>query len=148
MILKEIKSLFTRDLERLRQEILLYKSEEIIWANTATVPNSAGNLCLHIIGNLNHFLGHALGNTGYTRNRPLEFSQKHIPRNEIAAQLNQTSETVQKVLDNLYAGDLEKTFPIIVFEKEESIGFMLMHLTTHLSYHLGQVNYHRRLLDV
>jgi hypothetical protein len=40
------------------------------------ISNSAGNLCLHLIGNLNHFIGATLGNTGYVRNREQEFSSK------------------------------------------------------------------------
>ncbi len=54
---------------------------------------------------------------------------------------------VNTSLDKLTADDLENNYPVIVFEKEMSTEFFLVHLSAHLSYHLRQINYHRRLLD-
>lgn len=42
---------------------------------------------------------------------------------------------------------LQQEYPILVFESKTSTEFFLIHLSTHLAYHLGQINYHRRLLD-
>lgn len=81
------------------------------------------------------------------RNRPLEFSLKDIPKSELISKIEKTIEVVNNSLDILTEKDLEKIYPQIVFEKEMTTGFFLIHLSTHLAYHLGQINYHRRLLD-
>jgi uncharacterized damage-inducible protein DinB len=148
MLLSELQSLFQRDLNRLKQEIEQYKDEQVIWRIDKDIKNSAGNLTLHLIGNLNHFIGVQLGNTGYVRNRDLEFSLKNVPRSELVTKIDETANMIEKVLGNLPEGLLQEEFPVIVFDKKTSTQFMLVHLVTHLNYHLGQINYHRRLLDL
>lgn len=138
--------IFDRDLNKLITEINLYKDEERLWIIKDGIGNSAGNLCLHLIGNLNHFIGAILGNTGYVREREKEFSLKNIPRKELIQSIENTITVVKESLSKLSATDFEKLFPLEVFGKPLTTGFMLLHLTTHLAYHLGQINYHRRLL--
>ncbi|MET3022519.1 DinB family protein, partial [Flavobacterium hydatis] len=104
-------------------------------------------LCLHLIGNLNTYIGAALGDSGYIRHRELEFSLKNIPRAELITKIEATIVVVDTALSNLSEKDLEQEFPVFVFEGKNSTDFILTHLTTHLAYHLGQINYHRRLLD-
>jgi uncharacterized damage-inducible protein DinB len=147
MLIETLKSLFDRDLNKLKVEIESYQNESQIWAIDKQVSNSAGNLCLHLIGNINHFIGNQIGKTDYVRDRPLEFSLKNIPQAELIAKINDTMLVVDKTLDTVKHEDLEKIYPLIVFEKEMTTGFFLVHLSTHLAYHLGQINYHRRLLD-
>ena len=60
-----ISQLLQRDLEKLKTEISSFKDEKKIWEISGEVKNSAGNLCLHLCGNLQHFIGAALGNSGY-----------------------------------------------------------------------------------
>jgi uncharacterized damage-inducible protein DinB len=139
--------LFNRDLKRLLNEIELYKNESDIWVIKGHINNSAGNLCLHLVGNLNIYIGKALGNTGYIRYRELEFSSKNIPKKELIKKVEDTIQAINQSLDNLNAELLETEFPILVFEEKTSTQFLLVHLTTHLSYHLGQINYHRRLIE-
>lgn len=148
MYTKTIVKIFTRDLNKLKLEIEAYKEEKNLWILEVGIGNSAGNLCLHIVGNLNHFIGAELGNTGYLRQRNLEFSLKDVPIIELIKQINDTIVTVEKALKKLTPGDLQKKYPRRVFEEEMTTEFFLTHLTTHLAYHLGQINYHRRLLDV
>ena len=138
---------FTRDLNKLRTEIEAYQNESKIWYIEKSIANSAGNLCLHLVGNLNHFIGAELGKTNYKRNRDLEFSLKDIPRVELVRMINETIIVVVKALEQLKEDDLQREYPLLVFEEKTSIEFLLMHLSTHLAYHLGQINYHRRLLD-
>ena len=76
---ESLKSLYNRDLNKLKFEIESYKDERSIWAVDKTISNSAGNLCLHLVGNLNAYIGAELGKTSYVRNRDLEFSLKDIP---------------------------------------------------------------------
>jgi len=139
--------LFQRDLEKLKTEISSYKDERKIWEVSGEIKNSAGNLCLHICGNLQHFIGAVLGNSGYARDRDSEFSRKNVPVEEMQKDIDETIVIIKKTLMELDESKLEEPYPINVFGKEMTTGFFLAHLTTHLNYHLGQINYHRRLLD-
>jgi uncharacterized damage-inducible protein DinB len=147
MELQILQELFTRDLRKLHDEIGAYSSEEKIWCVEKGIPNSAGNLCLHLIGNLNTYIGKELGHTNYVRNRPLEFSQKHIPKRILLNQINETLQIVNETLEKIDERTLPEEYPILVFDKTKSIRHTLIHLATHLTWHLGQINYHRRLLD-
>ena len=145
MLIETLKSLFNRDLNQLKIEIESYQDESQLWVIDKNISNSGGNLCLHLIGNINTYIGAEIGKTGYIRNRPLEFSLKDIPKSELINKIEQTILVVNKALDSLTEADLETIYPQIVFEKEMTTGFFLVHLSTHLAYHLGQINYHRRL---
>lgn len=146
MLIETLKILFNRDLNKLKFEIESYEYENQMWAVNNDISNSGGNLCLHLIGNLNTYIGAEIGKTGYIRNRPLEFSSKDIPRSEIIKKIEDTIIVVNNALEILNEKDLNAIYPQIVFEKEMTTGFFLVHLSTHLAYHLGQINYHRRLI--
>ena len=148
MLIQSLKTLFRRDLNRLEQELELYRNEEIIWHTERGITNSAGNLCLHLVGNLNTYIGAELGKTGYIRHRELEFSLKNIPRTELLQKVAETILVVENALDTLTVEQLDEEYPMLVFDEKTTTGYLLVHLTTHLSYHLGQINYHRRLLDL
>ncbi|MCE3075201.1 DinB family protein [Chryseobacterium gwangjuense] len=148
MITKSLQSLYTRDLNKLKQEIESYQNEDSIWKTDKNILNSAGNLCLHLIGNLNHFVGAQLGNSGYIRNRDLEFSLKDVPRAKLIEKVEGTLAMVTSTLDKLSAEDMEKEYPLEALGYKMTTEYFLIHLFGHLSYHLGQINYHRRLLDV
>ncbi|WP_315052994.1 DinB family protein [Chryseobacterium indoltheticum] len=145
---ESIKSLFTRDLNQLKKEIESYQNEEAIWKIDKDILNSAGNLSLHLVGNINHFIGAILGNSGYVRNRELEFSLKNIPKAELILQIEKTIEVVHSSLDQLSEEDMNKEYPIEALGYPMTTEYFLIHLFGHLNYHLGQINYHRRLLGV
>ena len=147
MVIDTLKKLFQRDLEKLKQEIVSYRDESNLWKIENDIANSAGNLCLHLVGNLNAYIGAVIGNTGYIRQRDLEFSQKNIPKDQLVKMIEDTIIVVANGLDELKEEDLEKEYPLLVFKEKTSTGYFLIHLAVHLGYHLGQVNYHRRLLD-
>ena len=147
MLIQILQQVFKRDLQKLKLEIEQYQNENALWLIEESITNSAGNLCLHLIGNLNHFIGNVIGNTGYVRQRDLEFSQRYIPKKELLAMIDATLLMVDDVLKNMPIESLEKEYPRQVFETKTTTQYFLIHLTTHLSYHLGQINYHRRLLD-
>jgi hypothetical protein len=138
--------LFERDLKKLESEISLYSDEPSLWRLSGAITNPAGNLCLHLCGNLQHYVGALLGNSGYIRNRPLEFSLNDIPKTKLLAEIKTTRDVVIHTLKNLKDEDLSLTYP------EETLGypmtthFFLTHLFGHLGYHLGQINYHRRII--
>ena len=147
MLKDTLIKLFKRDLNKLIEEIDLYKDDTNLWEIDGLVTNSAGNLCLHLIGNLNHFIGAILGDTGYIRQRELEFSLKDVPKSELITQIKKTIEVVENTLNTLTVADLIKDYKVQVFKEAMTTEYFLIHLTMHLAYHLGQINYHRRLLD-
>jgi len=146
MLFQTLPEFYERDLLKLKEEINLYKKESDLWVVKNEINNSAGNLCLHLIGNLNHFIGATLGNTGYSRTREIEFSSKHIPIEKMNTDIEELVVIIKNTLCSLSAIDYERDFPLLKHEKVVSTEHMLLHLLTHLSYHLGQINYHRRLM--
>ncbi len=146
-MLDDLTELFTRDLTKLKDEINAYSDESKLWMTTKEINNSAGNLCLHLVGNLKHFLGTTLGNTGFVRDRDAEFTQKDVPRAELVKGIDEAIAAVKTTLASLDEQDLAKPYPIDIFKNAGSMAFYLLHFSTHLNYHLGQINYHRRLLS-
>jgi len=146
-MIETLDKLFQRDLEKLKTEITSCKEEKKLWEVTGGIKNSAGNLCLHICGNLQHFIGATLGNSGYIRKRDEEFTRKNVPVKELIKEIELTSMVVEKTFNNLKEEQLNEKFPINVFGYEMTTEYFLTHLATHLNYHLGQINYHRRSLD-
>ena len=141
-----LTQLFARDFETLESEIFEYSTEENLWIKEPGINNSAGNLGLHLAGNLAHFLGAVLNNSGYIRDREFEFNGK-VDRDELINRIRDSRKTVRETLDNLTPEDFSKTYPLQPFGFEMSTEYFLIHLYSHFSYHLGQINYHRRLLD-
>ena len=148
MLNKTLIEIYTRDLNKLKEELNAYTDEAKIWQIQDGISNSAGNLALHLIGNLNHFIGATLGNTGYIREREKEFSLKNIPRVELTNSIDDVILVIGNVLGKLTDSDMEKPFPIPVpvFKDDSSTRFLLVNMAVHLDYHLGQINYHRRLI--
>ncbi|WP_339753215.1 DinB family protein [uncultured Winogradskyella sp.] len=147
MLTETLIKLFKRDLGKLKVEVDSYRNEANLWIVNNDISNSAGNLCLHLVGNLNYFIGAILGDSGYIRQRDLEFSLKDISKSELITQINNTIEVVESTLSSISKEDLQKEYKRLVFEDTMTTEYFLVHLTTHLAYHLGQINYHRRLLD-
>lgn len=139
--------IYSRDILKLKDEINSYKDKKTLWVTAAGINNSAGNLCLHLVGNLNHFIGAVLGKNGYQRERELEFSLKDIPFAELTDMIGRTREVVVNTLSALSEKDIELDFPEIKHDKVLRTDFMLLHLLAHFNYHFGQINYHRRLLE-
>ncbi len=147
MLSDTLISLFDRDLNRVIDELNLYQSESNLWKVEGNISNSAGNLALHLIGNLKTYIGKEIGDFSYVRNRDLEFSDKNVLRKTIIAELNDTISITNDSLKNLSDADLQKEYPLLVLGEKTSTQYFLIHLATHLNYHLGQINYHRRLTD-
>ena len=146
-MINSLTELFIRDLTKLKDEINAYADESKLWMTAKEINNSAGTLCLHLVGNLKHFLGATLGNTGFVRDRDAEFTQKNVPRAELVKGIDEAIAAVKTTLDLLDEQDLAKPYPIDFYKKQGSTAFYLLHFSSHLNYHLGQINYHRRLLS-
>ena len=139
--------LYKKDIIKLKEEISLYKNESDLWLLKGDVKNSPGTLALHITGNLKHFIGAQLGETGFVRERDKEFSDRNVSKENLLKGLNEALEIVKNTLPKLSDEDLQKDFPIPFLEKVRPTIEILFILYGHLNYHLGQVNYHRRLLE-
>lgn len=146
MLNQSLISLFERDIDHLNTELNAYKNKEIIWQKAPGILNSAGNLSLHLAGNLHHFIGAVLGKSDYVRDREFEFGGT-VPFEELPKRNTAAKTVVIDTLQNLAEEELSKNYPIPVFGEEMTTEFFLSHLYGHFNYHLGQINYHRRLLD-
>ena len=146
-MISSLAKLFERDLDKLIKEVTAFKDESNMWLITQDIRNSAGNLAIHLCGNLQHFIGGVLGHTGYVRNRDFEFHGKDVPRDAMLEEIHDTKKTVLEVLNKMDESTLHEAYPLQVFGFEMTTEFFLIHLQGHLNYHLGQINYHRRLLD-
>lgn len=142
-----LKALFERDLNKLKEELMAYQDESQMWLVDGAITNSAGNLFLHLCGNLKHFIGTVLGNSDYIRERDREFNDKNISRKDIVTNIDETLAVVLKTLDGLDDAALNEIYEVRVFnDKPITTHIFLLHLLGHLTYHMGQINYHRRLL--
>ena len=146
--MNSFKQLYLNFLNSLKDEISLYKDPGKIWLLSGSISNTPGNLCLHICGNLNHFFGAVIGNTGYIRERDQEFSKRNLSREELFGAIEETKIMIGKIFDDLTQDDINKIYPINKFGENVTYGFIFSRLVSHLSYHLGQINYHRRLTDL
>ncbi|MBX0331835.1 DUF1572 domain-containing protein [Pontibacter sp. HSC-14F20] len=143
----ELRHLFDRELERLSNEILAFEEEENLWKTKGQISNSAGNLCLHLVGNLNTYIGAILGQSGYVRNRDAEFNLRNIARKELLEKIAEVKRIVSHTFGRLTENELQETYPQQVLGYEMTVSFFMIHLYGHLNYHLGQINYLRRMLE-
>ena len=147
MLLENLELLFARDLEKLKTEISSYKDENNLWQIRAGILNSGGNLALHLVGNLKHFVGLVLGEFSYSRERDKEFSNKNIPVADIIRSIDETITVVTATLSKLTHDDIARIYPQKPLGTEMTTANFLLHLYAHLNYHLGQINYHRRIVE-
>jgi len=141
-----IRKLINRELNSLLTEIDQYPDEADLWQTADGIRNPAGTLILHICGNLQHYIGACLGQSGYVRDRDNEFCARDVSRNDLKEETEKTLHSVNNTLKGLNDGILDNPFPEKVGGKQFSTGLFLMHLCSHLAYHIGQINYHRRMI--
>ncbi|HEY2582805.1 MAG TPA: DUF1572 family protein [Mucilaginibacter sp.] len=141
-----LAELYERDLLKLKDEIEKFKDEANIWKNTKGVTNSAGTLVLHLLGNLNYTVGTMMGGTGYVRNREQEFSLTGVSREKLIADIESTIAVVKSSLQGINQTKLEETYKLEMFGTK-STAYYLTVFYGHFNYHLGQVNYLRRILE-
>jgi hypothetical protein len=144
---KHFKLQFVKGLESLKAEINSFSNEKMMWETKVGVSNSAGNLALHLIGNLNHFIGAQFGKTGFIREREKEFSDKSISREVMLSNINETILVVEESFNKLPESALKKVFPLNTFGENKTVEEVLLILLAHFNYHLGQINYFRRQLQ-
>lgn len=138
--------LFRRDLHCFAREVALFPDDASLWRTVPGITNSAGNLALHVAGNLRHFVGAVLGGTGYVRQRESEFTQREGTRAEVMAKLESAAREVEAGLQALTEDTLASPFPVALGGRRPATGRLLLHLAAHLAFHLGQAGYLRRAL--
>jgi hypothetical protein len=141
-----IAAILDRDLQALRREVEGYPDDRALWQAVPGIVNTAGTLVLHLTGNLQHFLGAQLGGTEYVRDRPAEFARRDVPRAELLREIDAARSAVRKGLGHVSEEQLAADFPEIIGGARFTTGDYLVHLTTHFAYHLGQLDYHRRVV--
>jgi hypothetical protein len=140
--------ILVRELDRLVRLLEAYPDEADLWTTPGTTKNSVGTLALHLAGNLEHFVGAGLGQTGYVRDRPAEFGDRDVPRAEIIERIRACQETLRSTLSEIPDATLLADFPGQIpasLEGHTSAAALLAHLTWHFGWHLGQIDYHRRI---
>lgn len=141
-----IGSVMIRELRALRRELDAYPNDGDLWRVAPGTVNPGGNLILHLTGNIQYFVGAVLGGTGYVRNRDAEFGDRGAPRSRLLTEIDRAIQAVETGLGALSDADLERPYPESVGGVSFTTGAFLAHLATHLAYHLGQVDYHRRIV--
>jgi uncharacterized damage-inducible protein DinB len=137
---------FQREIRSLRRELDAYPDDASVWATPPGIKNSAGNLFLHLAGGLQHFIGGKLGGTGYVRDRDAEFSKRGASRAEIARELDAAAAAVDAGFSKATDAVFASPFPQQIDGNTFTTTDWITHLLVHLGYHLGQIDYHRRIV--
>lgn len=141
-----VHGLITRELGAFAREMTLFPTDEMVWRTVPGVTNSAGNLAQHASGNLQHFVGAVLGNTGYVRQREAEFAARARTRAELADELTRASQAVTRTLEGKTLAAFPEVYPADLAGSRLPTALFLLHLEAHLAFHLGQAGYLRRVL--
>jgi hypothetical protein len=142
----EVAAVMDRDLRTLRRELEAYPDERQIWQEVPGLPNTAGTLALHLAGNLQHYIGARWGGTGYVRNRDAEFARRGVPRAELVAEIERARAAVAAGLAAIDGDALAADYPETIAQSRIRTGEYLVHLSVHFAYHLGQLDFHRRMV--
>lgn len=141
-----LAGIIERELNGLKDQLNAYENEADMWELPDGISNSAGNLAMHLVGNLRHFIGVQLGGSNYVRNRKHEFTGRHVPRADILGSIDEAIAEVPHVIRKLDDAMLETEYPLELAGVRFNCGDFILHLLSHLAYHLGQVDYHRRIV--
>ena len=140
-----LSAVVLRDIDAVRAQVEAYPADDLLWRAIPGLPNTGGTLVLHLCGNLQHFIGAVLGESGYVRDRDAEFTRRDVPRSELLQLLATTRRAVDDTLDRVAEARLATDYPEPVGGLRLQSGEFLVHLVSHLGYHLGQIDTHRRL---
>ena len=146
MLVAAVAAILDRDLQALAREVSAYPDERALWDTPPGITNSAGTLALDLAGNVRHYFGAQLGRTGYVRDRPAEFASRDVPRTTILAQIEEARAAVRAAAARTTPDRLQEDFPEVVGGVRVVTGEYLIHLVSHFAFHLGQLDYHRRVV--
>jgi hypothetical protein len=141
-----LAAVIIRELKSIERELNAYQTDEQVWQLPPGLPNSGGTLALHAAGNLQHFVGAVLGGSSYVRDRDAEFQRRDVPRSELVEELRRAETSVRETLERIDGATLDGIYPLAVANRRLVTGDFLLHLATHLAYHVGQLDFHRRIV--
>ncbi len=142
----ELAALFRRDLTRLVQELRAFPGDGTLWTKPPGISNSIGNLVLHLEGNLREYIGRQLGGVPYSRQREREFTETGLPIDNLLARVEPLAILIPEIIAGVSDEDLNRLYPEEPFNSPISTAQYLVSLNSHLNYHLGQIDYLRRIL--
>jgi hypothetical protein len=146
MVTAAVAAILDRDLRALAREVMAYPDERMLWETPPGIPNSGGTLALHLAGNIRHYFGARLGDTGFVRDRPAEFAARGVPRAVILEHIEEARAAVRAAAARTGEERLGEDFPEVIGGARVATGEYLIHLVSHFTYHLGQLDYHRRVV--
>ena len=144
MITTILIDLYNKELDKLKNEITAYETDELLWKQSEGVNVTGGNLCLYIAGNLQHYIGNMIGDSGYIRNKEAELKAKNVSRERLLEEIENTRQIVIDTLEQVSKAELLKEFPTKDFEEPVTTEYYLVHLLNNLCFNLGQINFHRK----
>jgi len=146
MLRSTVKAVLLRELAAVRRSVEAYPDERTLWKEVTGIANTGGTLVLHLNGNLQHYLGAVLGGSGYVRDRAAEFASRGVARGELLAGVAAAERAIEIGIDAVRDDQLGAPYPEEVAGRQVAIGDFLVHIATHLAFHLGQLDYHRRMV--
>lgn len=112
--------------------------EEGIWWRPAPGTNSAGNLMLHLSGNLTLWILVAVAGERHERRRSEEFrADRTATKEELLGKLGATVERAAEVVAGLDAAALAR--PVAVQGYDTDVLAAVFHAVEHMAYHTGQI---------
>jgi hypothetical protein len=147
MITTILIDLYGKELDKLKNEINAYESDELIWKSVEGAPVTGGNLCLYIAGNLQHNIGAMIGDSGYIRNKEAELKAKNVSRERLMEEIENTRQIVVDTLEQVSKSELLKEFPTKDFEEPVTTEYYLVHLLNNVGFNLGQMHMHRKVVS-
>lgn len=142
----DLRAVMVRDLRALKKEVNAYPDDVTPWQEVPGIANTGGTLVLHLAGNVQHFIGTVLGATGFARDRDAEFARRGVTRAELAAGIDAAIAVAERVFPTISDATMRGDFPIEIAGRKLNTARWMTHLVSHLAYHLGQVDYHRRMV--
>lgn len=146
MLRTAVQAILRRELGAVRRSVEVYPDDASVWAERKGLPNAAGTLVLHVSGNLQHFVGAVLGRSGYMRDRDAEFSRRGVSRADLLAEVDAAALAVEQGMSAISDEAMSDPYPETIAGRTVATGDFLVHLAAHLAYHLGQIDYHRRVV--
>lgn len=146
MLIPVVRAMLLRELAAVQRSVEAYPDDASLWAQPKGLPNAGGTLVLHLAGNLQHYVGAVLGASGYRRDRSAEFERRDVSRAELLRELTAAVAAIERTLPTISERTLSQPYPELVGGQVLTTGAFLGHLATHLAYHLGQIDYHRRVV--
>jgi uncharacterized damage-inducible protein DinB len=129
---------FARQVGSLAEQL----SEEQFWVKPYSYGNSFGNLVLHVTGNLSYYIGARIANTGYVRERELEFTTSHLGRkSEVLGQLNEIVDIVIETLRSQTSETWAEEYRAVGVDDVEDRFSIYLRCVVHFHHHIGQMIY-------